>query len=129
MALHEDLIIPQGKSWVGPMWALLGPNDEPYDLAGKTVRAQVRESPRSPTVLHEWSTDDETIAIFTGVTVELDDGTTVNTAAVALTVKPAESTAWGWRVGVYDVEVEEDPETVWPIVDPSSVRVTQEVTR
>lgn len=140
MALHdEDLVIPQGKSWIGPMWALLDEDDGPYDLMGKTVRAQVRESPRSPTVLYEWSTDDGTVVVFAGVAVELDDGTTVTTSAVALMVKPSTSSAWSWRVGVYDVEVSPTPpasgepddgdDDVWPIVELSTVRVTPEVTR
>jgi hypothetical protein len=129
VALHEDLVIPQGKSWTGPMWALLAPDDGPYDLTGKVVRAQVRESPRSQTVLYEWSTTAGTIAAFTGVVVEMDDGTTVTTSAIALTVKPSVSAAWSWRVGVYDVEVDEGGDTVWPVVEPSAVRLTLEVTR
>lgn len=128
MALHDDLVIPQGKSWVGPMWALLDANDAPYSLAGKSIRAQVRETSRAPSVLHEWTTEAGNVATFNDVPVELDDGTTVTTVAVALMVKPDESAAWEWRMGIYDVEIV-DGADVWPLVEPSAVTVAGEVTR
>lgn len=127
MAVHEDLVIPQGKSWVGPTWALLAGLSSPYDLSGKTVRAQVRTWDRTEE-LYLWSTDDGNIAVFTGVTVDLGNGETVETTAIALKVTPAESAAWEWRTGVYDVEIA-DGDDVWPVVELSAVRIGPEVTR
>jgi hypothetical protein len=135
MALREDLVIPQGKSWVGPLWALLGEDNAPVSLDGKLARAQVRESARDALVLHEWTTTKGNIAIYDDVvvTIRLDDGTDlpVRTTAIALTVKPTESTAWAWRSGVYDVEVADlaNPDDVWSVVEESAVRVASEVTR
>lgn len=133
MALHEDLVIPAGKSWVSPTWALLL-DGEPVTLTGRTVKAQVRESARDSQVLHEWSTTAGNVRVVTvTVVVENADGSTseVETAAVALTVKPSESAAWAWRVGVYDVESTSttDADDVWPIIEESTVRVASEVTR
>lgn len=134
MALHEDLVIPQGKSWVGPTWALVL-DGGPVSLSGRTVKAQIRPTARDAQVLHEWSTAAENVRVLSGVTVtvEHDDGTTseIQTDAIALTVTPTESTAWSWRSGVYDVECTSttDPEDVWSIVEESAVRVASEVTR
>lgn len=131
MALREDLVIPQGKSWIGPEWALLGQEGAPVSLANKTVKAQVRESPRDIVVLHEWSTAAGNVKVYDDVEVELEDGTTVHTVAIALTVKPSVSTAWTWRLGVYDVEITDtlNPDDVWSVVELSAVRVEPEVTR
>lgn len=131
MALHEDLVIPQGKSWLGPQWALLGQDGSAVSLTGRVVRAQVRESPRDTAVLHEWSTTLGNVAVYDDVTAELEDGTAVHTVAIAFRVKPSESTAWSWRSGVYDVEVasETDPDDVWSVVELSAVLVEPEVTR
>lgn len=135
MALREDLVIPQGKSWVSPVWALITDIGGPVTLAGRTVKAQVREDSRDAQVLWEWSTVRGNIAVYDEVTATLEneDGTTteVVTVGIALTVKPSESTLWSWRSGVYDVEVTNliDPEDVWSIVEPSAVRVVGEVTR
>ena len=133
-ALHEDLVIPQGKSWVSPLWALLGENNTGVELGSRVVRAQVRETPRDAQILHEWSTVKGNVQVTNPVTVTLtaEDGTTtVQTVAVALTVKPSESSAWAWRTGFYDVEITNpaDPDDVWSVVETSSVRVDPEVTR
>ena len=134
MALHEDLVLPQGKSWVGPTWALLL-DGAPVSLSGRAVKAQVRPSARDAQVLHEWSTAAGNVRTLSDVTVVVDngDGTTseIQTAAIALTVKPSESAAWSWRTGVYDVECTStsDAEDVWSVVEESAVRVTSEVTR
>lgn len=131
MALREDLVIPQGKTWTGPTWGLLGQDGSPVSLAGKTVKAQVRPSPRDVAVLHEWSTTAGTVAVYSNVSAVLEDGTEVTTAGIALMVKPSVSRAWTWHSGVYDVEVTDDadPELVWSVVELSAVRVEPEVTR
>jgi hypothetical protein len=135
MALREDLVIPQGKSWIGPEWALLGQDGAPVSLEHKTVKAQVRESERDTYVLHEWSTALGNVAVYDDVEVELvgDDGVpyTVTTVAIALTVKPSVSSAWRWQLGVYDVEITDtlNADDVWSVVELSAVRVEPEVTR
>ncbi|WP_028924182.1 hypothetical protein [Pseudonocardia acaciae] len=135
MAVREDLVIPQGKSWVGPTWALIGEGNTPVSLAGKTARAQIRPTAQDAQVLHEWSSERGNIDIRedTPVTVTLADGAelVVRTAAIALTVTPRESAAWSWRVGVYDLEVTDtvNPDMVWAVVEESAVRVAPEVTR
>jgi len=134
MPLHEDLVIPQGKTWTGPLWALLRHDNTPVDLTGLTVHAQVRSSVRDSVVLHEWSTDLGNVLVASA-TVTVQDGTGVSaditTAAIALTVGPAVSASWAWRNGVYDVDVYNpaDLGDVWSVVEPSSVRVVAEVTR
>lgn len=135
MALREDLVIPQGKSWTSPLWALINEDGSAVSLAGRSVKAQVRQTPRDALVLHEWSTAAGNVAIFDPITVEvaLEDGSTaqVETVAIALRVKPSESAAWSWRQGIYDVECTSttDPDDVWSVVVPSAVRVATEVTR
>lgn len=128
MALHEDLVIPQGKTWVGPTWALLGEDNSPMSMVGLTVKAQVRATARDAQVLHEWSTAAGNVLVREPLDIEFD-GTTIATAGFALTVAPAVSTAWAWRTAVYDVEVTNPDGTVWGIVEESAVRVLPEVTR
>lgn len=126
MSLTEDLVIPQGKTWIGPIWALLNDLGGPYDLTGKTIRGQARPAARESPVLYEWSTTAGNIVV-TDVTVEVD-GVPVETVAVALKVAPAVSSAWAWQSGVYDIEITDGTDT-WPLIDPSTVLVTAEVTR
>jgi hypothetical protein len=132
VALREPLIIPQGKSWTGPVWALLDHDGAAVDLTGLSVRSQVRESVGDPTVLHEWTTERGNVEVSTATVSTIVDGvaTDVLTAAVALRVHPVESAAWEWRTGVYDVEVHDSTSAVvWSVVRPSPVRVEAEVTR
>jgi hypothetical protein len=134
MALHEDLVIPQGKTWTGPIWALLTHDNTAVDLTGKTVHAQVRATVRDSVVLHEWSTELGNVEIATATVTIVDEAgepLDITTAAIALTVRPTVSSAWSWRSGVYDVEVHNplDPDDVWSVVDRSNVQVDPEVTR
>lgn len=133
MTIRADLVIPQGKAWVSPTWALVAEDGGGMSVAGRVVRAQVRESARDALVLHEWSTTIGNVIVST-VTVELenDDGPyEIETDAIALAVKPTESAAWPWRAGVYDVEVTNpaNPDDVYGVVEESAVRVAAEVTR
>jgi hypothetical protein len=134
VALHEDLVIPQGKTWTGPLWALLGHDNAPVDLTGKTVQARVRATVTDTVVLHEWSTALGNVLVASAAVTVVDGNgwsSVVDTAAIALTVSPLVSQAWRWRTGVYDVEVHNpaDLTDVWAIVEPSAIRVVPEVTR
>ncbi len=105
MTARTDLSIPQGTTWA-QSWQITG-----YDLTGTTwtARSQVRRSPGDASVLHEF-----TAAIADDI--------------VTLTVTPAESTAWTWHSGVYDVEIESAAGVVLRVAQ-GSVRVDREVTR
>lgn len=61
------------------------------DLAGYTVRAQVRDRPEATTVLHEWST--------------AAGSATTSGSDIVLALAAATSTAWTWTHGRYDVEL------------------------
>jgi hypothetical protein len=130
VSIRADLTIPQGKAWTSDLFALIGEDGAPMDLAGKTIRAQVRSSERDVDVLHEWSTARGNIHVTT-VQVALDDGTELTCPAIAFTVRPSESSAWRWTLGVYDCEVstDGDPDSTLGLIDPSAVSVEGEVTR
>lgn len=90
-SLRQDhLLIPQGTTWT-MRWPLTDAEGNPLDTAGWTVRAQVRARHGAPTVLYEWSS-----AL---------GNATIGPTSVDLTVAAAVSSAWGWRTGVYDVEL------------------------
>lgn len=87
---HDDLLIPQGTTW-GLAWPIVDDASAPISVAGWSVRGQIRRSPASSTVLFEWTSTD-------GSAQAVDD-----TVIVRLT--PAQSSAFTWRTGFYDVEV------------------------
>lgn len=107
-AVATKLKIPQGATWAHG-W-IVNYNGAPID-ATWAARSQVRKTVTSSTVLHEFTAS---------VTPE---------GAVVLAVEPDESSAWTWREGVYDVEVESPDGIVLRVVDASSVTVSPEVTR
>jgi hypothetical protein len=113
-----DLRIEQGTTW-GIAIPLIDADDgQSVDLNGYRVRAQIR--PRAGSLgppLFEWSDDDSA------------PGTAVLTASqVRLYVTPAQSSAWGWNRGVYDVELTAPDGTVTRVAS-GSVYVAREVTR
>lgn len=115
-AQHTNLLIEQGSSF-RVLWPILDQDGEQANLTGYTVKAQVRESVGSPNVLYEWSTQEANAGV---------DGT-----GVFLIVTPAESTAWTWTRGVYDVEITapvDQDSTVYRIAQ-GYVTVSPEVTR
>ncbi|WP_372663581.1 hypothetical protein [Amycolatopsis kentuckyensis] len=110
--MRTPLTIPQGTSW-GISWPVTE-NGEAAAIDAWTVKAQIRSTPTSPTVLHEWST-------------EAGNATTEG-SAVTLLLNPASSTAWTWKRGVYDVELISPDGTVYRIAE-GAVYVSPEVTR
>lgn len=88
-AQKYDFEIEQGASFA-LTWPILE-NGVPKDLAGYTVRAQIRRSVTSDAVEHEFtSSQGNAVADPRGITI---------------TATPVESSVWTWRRGVYDVEL------------------------
>ena len=112
-----NLLIKQGTSW-GWSWEVLDPNTgDPMDLTDWTVRGQVRESLSSTSVLYEW--DSELTPVANAV---------VSLGKVEILVTPAESRAWVWTSGRYDIELT-NPVGKVVRISQGSVRVSREVTR
>jgi len=110
-ALQRDLTVEQGATWAHGF----GVTINSIAIADTwTVRSQVRASPRSTTVLHEWSTAIGNAAVADG--------------AVTLSLDPAESSAWEWRAGSYDIEVTSPDGDVYRVAS-GTIRVNAEVTR
>jgi hypothetical protein len=88
---NDDLRIYAGddRPIIWPILDRTGAPADPAALTGYTVRAQVRATPDSTVILHEWSTVNTRAAIL-GSTVSLyvDD-----------------SEAWTWTGGVYDLHL------------------------
>jgi hypothetical protein len=111
-ALQLTLTIKQGTTWAHGFGLTL--NGQPL-VGDWTVQSQVRPAPSSATVLHEWSTALSNAAVTDG--------------AVTLTVEPAESSAWAWRSGYFDVEVTSPDGADRYEVARGSITVVPEVTR
>lgn len=115
-ALVFDLVVEQGTSWTHGFLPMLA--DVPLLAeAGWTGRAQVRRTAGSADVLWEWSDEQNNLHID------------AETGALSLTVSPAESQAWTWKYGVYDLEVTNSDGSVEYRIAQGVVRVHQEVTR
>jgi hypothetical protein len=106
-AVKTKLTIEQGTTW-SHGWAVTF-NGAPIDETW-TARSQVRKPITSADVLH---------AFAASVTAE---------GAVVIAVEPDESSAWTWRDGVYDVEVESSDGVVLRVAY-GAVAVSAEVTR
>ena len=98
----------------GIRWQCTDVAGEPYDLTGWTVKAQARSTPKSATVLHEWSAALGNAFIFEG--------------NVTLTWSHAQTSAWPWTSGVYDIELT-SPEGNVSRLDSGTIYVKAEVTR
>lgn len=109
---RDDLRIEQGATW-SYSWPI-DVEGSPVDLSGWTARGQIRSTVESPDVLHEWTSDDDT-ALLTG-------------SAVTLQLTPADTSAWTWSDGVYDVELT-DPAGRVARVAQGAVLISREVTR
>ena len=88
----------------------------PIDVTGCTGRMQIRPSVESPTVLAELSSTNDGVA-FGGAN-----------GIVALHIPAAQTAAFAWRSGVYDLEVAFPDGTVRRLLY-GSVVVSPEVTR
>lgn len=89
---RDNLTIPQGTTW-SLQWPIAEEAGSVLDVTGWTMRAQVRHTPSSTTVLHEWST-----AL---------GNATVTPDYIEIRVSAEESTAWEWIYdnAVFDAEV------------------------
>lgn len=97
-------------------WPISDPaTGTPLDISGWSARGQVRKWPGADTVLHEWSTTAGNLTL--GV-----DG------YLTITVSPAESSAWDWSEGRYDIELTKpDGDVIRVAAGP--VMVSPEITR
>lgn len=111
-----DLTIEQGTTW-GMAFPLLNTDGQSVDATGWSARAQVRPQADSSIVLFEWNSD----GVSAG-RVEIVSGT------VTLYVAPAQSSAWTWRGGTWDLELTMPSGDVLRPIG-GRVRVDPEVTR
>lgn len=110
---HDDLTIIQGSTW-GISWPVVDDDDQPLDLTGWSVRAQVRPRTDSGTVLWEWST--------------AANSASVSGAAVTLRLTAAQSSAFTFSRAVYDIELTDGDGNVYRVAQ-GHVEVSPEVTR
>jgi hypothetical protein len=111
--INATLVIHQGTTWER-RWRITDPDTgEPRDLTEWSARGHIRlfQSDVDPT--YEW--------MGSGISCDADGYVTVR-------VTPAESTAWTWRDGVYDLELVDPTGRVARIAQ-GAVRVSPEVTR
>lgn len=101
-ALHYDIRLNQGEtsSLIFPVLDQFG---APVNITGWTGKAQIRSAPGIPTVLYEWS------ATAGNLTVA---GTTVT-----LRVAAADSSAWTWCSGEYDLILTDTNGNVYRIAE------------
>lgn len=112
-AQRYDFEIEQGASFA-LTWPVLQ-NGEPMDLTGYTVRSQVRKAAGDAALLHEFSNAEGNAA--------------ADSRGITISVAPAESSAWTWKHGVYDVELVSPNATTVVRVAEGRITVSPEVTR
>jgi hypothetical protein len=113
MTLRFDLRINQGETFVLDI-PVYDENGDPANLTGNTVRGQIRSHAAAPTVLYAWTTTALNLA-FGG-------------SGVVLSVPAADSSAWTFRTGAYDIELQDTAGNVTRLVE-GHVVVQPEITR
>lgn len=109
--VNTTLVIHQGTTWQY-RWRITDPDTgAARDISTWTARGQIRATHTDAEPLHEWT--------------DIDCGVD---GYVVIAVTPAESTAWTWRDGVYDIELI-DPSGRVARIAQGAVRVSPEVTR
>jgi hypothetical protein len=88
-----NISIPQAADWPGINYPIIGPDGQPYDLTGCSARGQIRPFPGSDEIYFTWSTT----PISGQGLITLTD-TTLNIRILA-----AESAAWAFTQGAYDI--------------------------
>lgn len=107
----DDLIIDQGVD--GRIeWPVTDEDKLPVDLSDWTVQMQVRNIRN--VVVHEWSTEDGNVETGLGV--------------ISVFWSSAESAAWDWDEGYYNLEVT-DPEGRVARIKEGFISVSREITR
>lgn len=116
MTLRFDLRINQGETFqvAIPVLKANGDPADSADLAGATVRGQIRSYAAAPSVLYEWSAAALNLAF---------DG---NDAII--TVSAADSSAWSFRTAAYDVEFTDAGGNITRLVE-GHVVIYPEITR
>lgn len=110
-----DIVIQKGTD-SGRRWLVNSKaTGIPYDLTGWTVRSQIRTSFGSSVVEHEFSTT-------------LGNAQLTADGEVILSWSAAETSAWKFRMAVYDIELT-SPEGKTLRLDGGSVSALPEVTR
>jgi uncharacterized protein YfaP (DUF2135 family) len=113
MTLRFDLRINQGETFQVAI-PVYQPNGDDADLTGSTARGQIRSYAAAPVALYEWSATASNLAF---------DGN-----EVALRVPAEDSSAWTFRTGAYDVELEDPDGNVTRLVE-GHVVIQPEITR
>lgn len=94
-AVQLDLKIEQGTDWPGVAFTMTDADGAPYPVSGCTAKAQIRKYPGDTTVLFTWSSSP---GAGEGLITLVDD-------QVILSVTAAQSSAWSFDKGRYDVEL------------------------
>lgn len=102
MTLRYDLRLNQGETFQIAI-PVLDEDGDPVSLSGMTARGQIRSHAASPTVLYEWSTLNNNVAL---------DGNDV-----VLTVPAAVSSLWAFRTGQWSLEIDDGAGTTTRLVD------------
>jgi hypothetical protein len=112
-ALQYDLPINQGEtcSFTFPVFDGAG---DPLTVDGWTAKAQIRRYPTSVIVFYEWSAANQNIV--------------VSGSSITLQLSAADSAAWTWNNGCYDLDLTDPDSNVTRIAE-GAVRVSSEVTR
>lgn len=92
-AVHVDLTIEQGSDWPGLAFPIFDAEGVPYDLTGCTARGQIRRVRDSTPALFSWDTSP---AAGEGLI-------TLANSLLTIRVLGAESSAWDWNTGRYDI--------------------------
>lgn len=110
--LRYDLRIRQGATWSVTV-PVLAADGTAVNPTGYTAKAQVRDGYAAATALYEWSATAGNL--------------TLGAEGITLSVPPATSAAWTWRLGRWDLELTAPSGTVTPLVE-GSVIVDPEIT-
>ncbi len=115
MAAYYDLLIEQGAT-LRQTFTWRGSDMTPVDLTDYTARMQIRRRKTDSVVIHEATTENG------GLTMGGTEGT------VLLTINDADTTAFDFVRGVYDIEVIDSDGIVTRLVE-GNVELSKEVTR
>lgn len=118
--MADLLTVHKGTTWEQG-WPVVRWDDQgmPHgvSITGYAIKAQVRLRAGSPTVLHEWSDVLGNARIDT-IDVDVWDLSsrakyTVTTDVIVLHLDPADSLAWTWSCGVWDLMTRAPGEGGW----------------
>lgn len=113
-AAYWKIRVEQGATWRRVL-TLKDASGAPVDLTGYTARMQVRETLDAPTPLLS-------LAVGSGISIDGPAG------QITLVIADEASTAWTWRYGLYDLELESSGGEVERLLK-GEFEVDREVTR